>query len=144
MAKQKLYLAAIAASLKLASCALTQADEATESRPVIYSASAIGKGCPDGGRPINFNPDDRPSRYKVEFEYLNAYFGPTLNITPTENTRNCGLHLGVLIPEGYGVYVSEILGSGFVGLSPGVKADFYTTVFWFQVILSYDVSAGRV
>jgi hypothetical protein len=98
--------------------------------PQLNSVSATGNGCLTGGHLVEFAPYNPPDYYRIDLPNFNVYFGPSLNISATEQSRNCNLHLDVLIPHGYRVFVSGVLSYGFIDLWPEARAQFFTTVFW--------------
>ncbi|SPO00236.1 uncharacterized protein DNG_03083 [Cephalotrichum gorgonifer] len=125
------YLTLLAPALAVAKPVLNPqavSDLPDPSEIQILSATWSGNGCPSGSVSTSISPDRTVVTFG--FDAFQTYIGP--DISRTENSKSCSLHLSLKYPGGFQFSVVESTYHGFALLEEGTSGDFFSTYFFSQ------------
>lgn len=92
---------------------------------IITQITNSGNGCPRNTLNITTNPD--LSIVASKLSSFQVSLGP--NISPTEKSKNCAIHISLTYPPGWQFMLVQSSFSGFAKVDQGVGGHFYTQYF---------------
>jgi hypothetical protein len=98
-------------------------------KPKVFAAWLDGPGCTGGGfLDATWDVNRLKEFYNSTFYDFDVYFGA--RIAEEDRSRNCVMSFNISVPRGFGVYMSEFVAMGNMGLEIGTRVSFSTDIFW--------------